>query len=648
MSNEIKDNEDIHSKVEINEIIEPTIANDKQDTESIPLSDANDEQEQPSAVEVEVPNGESISLSETNNEQEESSAVVEISNEESQKEESQKEELISDDNPVIMSAPSEQINEIQENSIVVEVESTHVDTDRSEQTPQLLQTIANQSNKEASSTILNTLVEGDFDLDKNYIIQKPVNLTELFTIFNQMSSSLQAEILSVLIGIMRKSERNLLASNDAQIYDKVLILLNEIDDDVVADLLVDILTVLTTLTINVNQLKLLLQYLKTEDRIWKKHAVKLLQIFKTLPYRYGPDDFFNFSGRNNSGIILPPIKTWPYQNGFTISTWFRIDPVANGVIEKEKPYLYSFCTSKGHGYTAHFVGHCLVITYSKLKEKTFQHCIQYEFKAREWYMITFAHQYQRWSKSSIHCYINGQSVSTTNFPWSIESGDVFDKCYIGCTHDRNDLTSFSGQLSTFYLFSFYLEPLIVQGLYRLGPAYKNQFKFENESAHVLSEAQRKAMYDGKLMNSIVFNYNPIACEGQLVLQAAPKTNVSHFVHTAHAQMLPNVRSVLTHSIYSTLHSVGGIQVFYPLFGQLDHQQTDQSINYNVCSILLTTLCDLIERSYTIQHQMLNSKGFLAIGYHLEKVNKSSSNSKKLIFLLLFNSRHQNNILIWMF
>jgi hypothetical protein len=127
------------------------------------------------------------------------------------------------------------------------------------------------------------------------------------------------------------------------------------------------------------------------------------------------------------------------------------------------------------------------------------------------------------------------------------------------------------------------------------------------------------MYDGKLMNSIVFNYNPIACEEQLVLQAGPKTNLSHFVHTAHAQMLSNVRAVVTHSIYSTLHSVGGIQVFFPLFGQLDHRQIDGSINYNVCSILLMTLCDLIERSYTIQHQMLNSKGFLAIGYHLEKV-----------------------------
>ncbi|CAF4089503.1 unnamed protein product, partial [Rotaria magnacalcarata] len=315
---------------------------------------------------------------------------------------------------------------------------------------------------------------------------------------------------------MRKSERNLLASIDAQIYGIALELLNRIDDDVVADLLVDILTVLTSLTINVNELKILLHYLKTENRIWKKHAVKLLNIFKNLPYRYGPDEFFNFPGRNGSGIVLPPIKLWPYQNGFTISTWFCIDPVANGVIEKEKPYLYWFCNSKGHGYTAHFVGNCLVISYSKLKEKTFQHCIQFEFKPREWYMITFTHLYQRWSKSSIHCYINGQLVSNTFFPWSIESADLFDKCYIGCTPDRNDLTSFSGQLSTFYLFSTYLEPSIVQGLYKLGPAYKSQFKFENESAHVLNDSQRRAMYDGKLMNSIVFNYNPVACEEKLV------------------------------------------------------------------------------------------------------------------------------------
>jgi len=440
-----------------------------------------------------------------------------------------------------------------------------------------------------------------------------------------MSSTLQAEFLSVLIGIMRKSERNLLAAVDAQIYEKVFDLLSDVDDNVVADLLIDILTVLTTLTINVNELKILLRYLKSENQTWKKHSVKLLNIFKNLPARYGPDEFFNFPGRNGSGLVLPPIKTWPYQNGFTINTWFRIDPVANSIIEKEKPYLYWFCTSKGHGYTAHFVGNCLVISYTKPKEKSFQHCIQHEFKSREWHMITFAHQYQRWGKSNVQCHINGQLVSTAYFPWSLENNELFDKCYIGCTPEQNDLTSFSGQLSTFYLFSQYLEPLVVQGLYKLGPAYRNQFKFEYESAHILSEAQRKAMYDGKLMSSIVLNYNPIACEEQLVLQAGPKSNVSHFVHNAHAQMLPNVRSIVTYSIYSTLHSIGGIQVFFPLFDQLDHEQQDGSVDTNIGSILLNTLCQLIERSYTIQHQMITSKGFLTIGYYLEKSSKEHIN-----------------------
>ncbi|CAF1181559.1 unnamed protein product [Rotaria sp. Silwood1] len=499
-------------------------------------------------------------------------------------------------------------------------------------TQQLLEIISDKSNKEATTTLLNTLVDGDFDLDKNDIIQKPENLSKIFSIFNKMSSSLQAEILSVLIGIMRKSERNLLACIDANIYDKLFEILNDIDN-IVADLLVDLLTVLTSLTINVNQLKLLLRYLKTDNNIWKKHAIKLLHIFKSFPQRHGPDEFFNFPGRNDSGLVLPPIKTWPYQNGFTISTWFRIDPVVNSVIEKEKPYLYWFCTSKGHGYTAHFVGNCLVISYTKPKEKNFQHCIQFEFKSREWYMITISHQYQRWAKSSIQCHINGQHVSTAYFPWSIESTDIFDKCYIGCTPDHNDLTSFSGQLSTFYLFSIYLEPLIVQGIYKLGPAYRNQFKFENESAHMLTDAQRKSMYDGKLMNSIIFNYNPISCEEQLVLQAGPKTNISYFVHNAHAQMLSNVRSVVAHSIYSTLHSMGGVQVFFPLFSQLDHQQNDGTINYDVCSILLFTLCELIERSYTIQHQMLTSKGFLMIGYYLEKSSKQHINMDALNSLI---------------
>lgn len=119
-------------------------------------------------------------------------------------------------------------------------------------------------------------------MDKNYIIQKPQSLSEFFSIFHELSSSLQAEILSVLIGIMRKSERNLLAAVDAKIYQKVFELLNDVDDDVVVDLLVDILAALTYLTINASELKLFLRYLKTEDHVW----VRIFSFVRSLETRF--------------------------------------------------------------------------------------------------------------------------------------------------------------------------------------------------------------------------------------------------------------------------------------------------------------------------------------------------------------------------
>lgn len=46
-------------------------------------------------------------------------------------------------------------------------------------------------------------------------------------------------------------------------------------------------------------------------------------------------------------------------------------------------FTNSFKTSKGVGYTAHFVGNCLVLTSMKVKGKGFQHCVKYEFQPRK-------------------------------------------------------------------------------------------------------------------------------------------------------------------------------------------------------------------------------------------------------------------------
>lgn len=53
----------------------------------------------------------------------------------------------------------------------------------------------------------------------------------------------------------------------------------------------------------------------------------------------------------------------------------------------------------------------------------------------------------------------------------------------------------------------------------------------------ISNETLQVLYDGKLSNAIVFMYNPVATDGQLCLQSAPKGNVSYFVHTPHSLML---------------------------------------------------------------------------------------------------------------
>uniref|UniRef100_A0A4W5K6D7 Uncharacterized protein n=1 Tax=Hucho hucho TaxID=62062 RepID=A0A4W5K6D7_9TELE len=71
-----------------------------------------------------------------------------------------------------------------------------------------------------------------------------------------------------------------------------------------------------------------------------RHSIKLLSVLNLMPQRHGPDTFFNFPGRSAAAIALPPIAKWPYQNGFTLNTWFRQDPLNNINVDKDKPYLY--------------------------------------------------------------------------------------------------------------------------------------------------------------------------------------------------------------------------------------------------------------------------------------------------------------------
>lgn len=50
-------------------------------------------------------------------------------------------------------------------------------------------------------------------------------------------------------------------------------------------------------------------------------------------------------------------------------------------------------------------------------------------------------------------------------------------------------------------------------------------------------------------------------------------------------ILQDVKAIVTHSIHSAIHSIGGIQVLFPLFAQLDYKQlNDSSVDTTVWSV----------------------------------------------------------------
>uniref|UniRef100_A0A673J2C2 Neurobeachin b n=1 Tax=Sinocyclocheilus rhinocerous TaxID=307959 RepID=A0A673J2C2_9TELE len=430
------------------------------------------------------------------------------------------------------------------------------------------------SNRDIVETVLNLLVGGEFDLEMNFIIQDAEAIICMLELLEHCEVTCQAEIWSMFTAILRKSVRNLQTSTEVGLIQRLLLKMSSVDD-MIADLLVDMLGVLASYSITVKELKLLFSMLRGEGGLWPRHAVKLLSVLTQMAQRHGPDTFFNFPGRSAAAIALPPIAKWPYQNGFTLNTWFRMDPLNNINVDKDKPYLY-----------------CIV------------------------------HIYNRWRNSEIRCYVNGQLVSYGDMAWHVNTNDSYDKCFLGSSETADANRVFCGQLGAIYVFSEALNPAQIFAIHQLGPGYKSTFKFKSESDIHLANHHKQVLYDGKLANSISFTYNAKATDAQLCLESSPRENPSIFVHSPHALMLQDVKAIVTHSIHSAIHSIGGIQVLFPLFAQLDfHQHSESQVETTVCSTLLAFLFELLKSSVAMQEQMLGGKGFLVIGYLLEKASR---------------------------
>ncbi|MGH0156195.1 UNVERIFIED_CONTAM: hypothetical protein FKN15_060223 [Acipenser sinensis] len=270
-------------------------------------------------------------------------------------------------------------------------------------------------------------------------------------------------------------------------------------------------------------------------------------------------------------------------------------------------------------------------------------------KSAAWYMVTIVHVYNRWKNSEISCYVNGELASYGEITWLVNTSDTFDKCFLGSSETADANRVFCGQMGAVYLFSEAVSAAQILAIYQLGPGYKGTFKYKAESDLLFAEHHKLLLYEGKLSSCIAFMYNPRATDAQLCLESSPKDNLSIFIHSPHALMLQDVKAVVTHSVQSAIHSIGGVQVLFPLFAQLDYlQHCSDQVDTTVCSTLLAFVMELLKNSVAMQEQVLACKGFLVIGYSLEKSSKVHVTQAVLESFLAFArylSNLQNGVLL---
>lgn len=484
---------------------------------------------------------------------------------------------------------------------------------------------------------LNLLVNGKFDLETAFIVNGSEALCGFFDFIDSISANLQGLVLSMFAAILRKSTYNLDQCSRNSIIPRSLDLLLKCDG-LVADLVGDILSVLAGYNMSVPDLKQLVANLRAEDSPedqskWLPNALKLIDVLISAANVQGPDAFFLFPGTSCAAIALPPLKAWPVQDGFSISVWFRLDPLNNLNIETDKPYLYCLRTSKGIGYSGHFVGGCLVITALKSKGKGFQQCVAVEFSPRKWHHVVIVHEWSRWKSSTLKCYADGVLANKVDMAWPISAhtnqSELFDRCLLGCAETGDISRAFTGQFGAFYMFQETMTDVQVEGLYKLGPQYRNQLRFPHEAGQKITVEEREALYFSSLSQNILISYNPAAVDGNLTLESSPSDSVSSFVHTPHAQLINGVEAVEVKSLKQALHSIGGLDAIWPLFQQINIPQSDGNVDFDLAPRLIDLLGRLLVSSGRFRQQALHERGFLLVAQALEKSSPNNLTDRLL-------------------
>lgn len=310
----------------------------------------------------------------------------------------------------------------------------------------------------------------------------------------------------------------------------------------------------------------------------------LLEAVEAMTHKQGPENFFYFDGAH-SGLETPALEnSWP-PKGYSFSMWIRIESynspaVGANLVDYHQPRLLKFMTEKhGDGVELFFDRrHVLTVKVTTRNDEYFAN-VDTPLDIQEWYHIAITHSPSlslSFGTPKLRIYIDGVLHNATDLVKYPSASKALRCCCIGTDNRSHSPQAFYGQMGPFYMFNDAISPENVKLIYQLGSSYMFTFTTETlrESGKALGSkggvprTPSSRSKPTQLTSKIHLAYNAKARDGNLFLDTAPRRSSTR-KRGMHATPLPGTHQCVTRHVKHVMHCLGGIQVLFPLFTQLD-------------------------------------------------------------------------------
>ncbi|BBM99563.1 hypothetical protein MPTK1_1g22060 [Marchantia polymorpha subsp. ruderalis] len=515
--------------------------------------------------------------------------------------------------------------------------------------------------------LLDMLVDGDFSATSNMLIQNEDVILLFFNLLRKCDEQEQCKGLDTFYRLLEDSTANQASCVRSGLLSFLLDWFAVAQSDLLIIKLAQIVQMIGGHSISGKDMRRIFSLLRsTNDHPKPQHGTILLKVLQGMLKEEGPAVFFEMSGKDSGIVVTTPLR-WPSNRGFSFSCWIRVQsypPHKDEHVDDSLVGLFSFLSENGKGCTALLHENYLIFECNSNKRQTTT--LDLKLQLRRWHFLCITHSTGRslTGGNTIKIYLDGMLVIGEKFRYP-RLLEPLIRCTIGASSrlpasdgssgDEAEKFSapFCGQLGPIYLFDDALSADQVLGIHSLGPSYMYSF-LANDVGRVPENMISQNVIDSRdgLASKIVFGYNAQASAGRVLFDVSPTPEQVPDSTLYDALIMGGTHLCYRRLAQDSVHSVGGVAVFYPLLVQLDQLVIDSaslselsrierqavdrisekgvtimkgaesefSVGADIAVEVIELVTAVLSRNYANQQFMHNIAGLSVLGYLLQSVS----------------------------